>query len=78
MPLLVRGANISTVATVHIMPRVFAINTLSLLWFEMKYQMELNAGITLAAKLNEWKTKDTPALKAARNRYQASQFKKAS
>ncbi|HBT3802625.1 TPA: hypothetical protein MBI04_003578 [Klebsiella pneumoniae] len=48
------------------------------LWFETKYQMELNAGITLAAKLNEWKTKDTPALKAARDRYQAYQFKKAS
>ncbi|CAH5884249.1 hypothetical protein L9F34_000312 [Klebsiella aerogenes] len=55
-----------------------SINFYPPLWFEMKYQMELNAGITLAAKLNEWKTKDTPALKKARERYQAYQFKKAS
>lgn len=78
VPLLVRGANISTVATVHIMPGVFAIKYYPPLWFEIKYQMKLNAGITLATKLNEWKTKDTPALKAARNHYQAYQFKKAS
>ncbi|HDG7890727.1 TPA: hypothetical protein PCJ91_004174 [Klebsiella quasipneumoniae] len=47
------------------------------LWFEMKYQMELNAGITLAAKLNEWKSKDTQALLKARSNYQAKLFKEA-
>lgn len=39
--------------------------------------MELNAGITLAAKLSEWKTKDTQALLKARSNYQAKPFEKA-
>ncbi|CAM3426188.1 hypothetical protein KLVA111870_00405 [Klebsiella variicola] len=47
------------------------------LWFETKYQMELNAGITLAAKLSEWKSKDTQALLKARSNYQSKFFKKA-
>ncbi|MBX4485196.1 hypothetical protein CI660_22645 [Klebsiella pneumoniae] len=77
VPLLVRGANISTVATDLTIKGVFAINHYPPLWFETKYQMELNAGITLAAKLSEWKSRDTQALLKARSNYQSKLFKKA-
>ncbi len=74
VPLLVLEVNIFTVATDLTIKGVFAINHHPPLWFETKYQMELNAGITLAAKFKEWKTKDTPALKAARDQYQQQLF----
>ncbi|EJK90617.1 hypothetical protein UUU_22020 [Klebsiella pneumoniae subsp. pneumoniae DSM 30104 = JCM 1662 = NBRC 14940] len=77
MPLLVLKVNIFTVATDLTIKGVFAINHYPPLWFETKYQMELNAGITLAAKLSEWKSKDTQALLKARSNYQAKLIKKA-
>ncbi len=38
--------------------------------------MELNAGITLAAKLSEWKSRDTQALLKARSNYQSKLLRK--
>lgn len=74
VPLLVLKVNIFTVATDLTIKGVFAINHYPPLWFETKYQMELNAGITLAAKLSEWKSKDTQALLKARSNYQEKNF----
>lgn len=66
------------VGTITITPGASAINHFMPLWFETKYQMELNKGLTLAAKLEEWKGKDTQALLKARDCYQQHQIKKAS
>lgn len=74
VPLLVLKVNIFTVVTDLTIKGVFAINHYPPLWFETKYQMELNAGITLAAKLSEWKSKDTQALLKARSNYQEKNF----